>query len=190
MTAAALLSAEDTRTATVASTTVDIREDYSQYLTPYQTALLATSMMSDNIGPDRFKCLDLGAGTGILSVALAERYDNNVFVDGVEMDSRLAAIYDAELNRLGIAHKTINADALSVPIENDYDRVILNPPYKKMAADDPRQAYLPVRSPNLYSAFLMLAIKALKPGGAVRRHRSALVDERSVFPSVSRVDAR
>lgn len=165
MTSAALLSAEDTRTATVASTTVDMREDYSQYLTPYQTALLATSMMSDNIGPDHFKCLDLGAGTGILSVALAERYDNNVFVDGVEMDSRLASIFDAELNRLGIAHKTINADALSAPIESDYDRVILNPPYKKMAADDPRQAALPVRSPNLYSAFLMLAIKALKPGG-------------------------
>lgn len=165
MTSAALLSAEDTRTATVASTTVDMREDYSQYLTPYQTALLATSMMSDNVGTDRFKCLDLGAGTGILSVALAERYDNNVFVDGVEMDSRLASIFDAELNRLGIAHKTIVTDALSVPIESDYDRVILNPPYKKMAADDPRQAPLPVRSPNLYSAFLMLAIKALKPGG-------------------------
>lgn len=165
MTAAALLSAENTRTATVANTTVDIREGYSQYLTPYQTALLATSMMSDSASPNQLKCLDLGAGTGILSVALAERYDNNVFIEGIEVDSRLAAIYDTEMNRLSIAHKTINTDALSMPIAGDYDRVILNPPYKKMAADDPRQASLPVRSPNLYSAFLMLAIKALKPGG-------------------------
>lgn len=151
MTAAALLSAENTRTATVANTTVDIREGYSQYLTPYQTALLATSMMSDSASPNQLKCLDLGAGTGILSVALSERYDNNVFIEGIEMDSRLAAIYDTEMNRLSIAHKTINTDALSMPIAGDYDRVILNPPYKKMAADDPRQASLPVRSPNLYS---------------------------------------
>lgn len=48
MTAAAILSAEDTRMATVANTNVSVREDYSQYLTPYQTAVLATSMMSDD----------------------------------------------------------------------------------------------------------------------------------------------
>ena len=149
----------------VASTTDDVREGYAQYLTPYQTASLAVSMMSDDTGSSYLRCLDLGAGTGILSVALAERYNNRVFVDGVEVDPRLASIYDAELNRFGIAHKTINEDALSMSIEGIYDRVILNPPYKKMAADDPRQAHLPVRSPNLYSAFLMLAIEALKPGG-------------------------
>ena len=165
MTAAALLSAEDTRTATVANTTVDMREGYSQYLNPYQTALLAASMMPDNMSTNQLRCLDLGAGTGILSVAMAERYDGNVFVDGIEMDCHLAAIYDAELSRLGIAHNTIIADVLSMSIEEKYDRVILNPPYKKMTADDPRQASLPVRSPNLYSAFLMLAIKALKSGG-------------------------
>lgn len=185
MTAAALLSAEDTRTATVANTTVDMREGYSQYLNPYQTALLAASMMPDNMSTNQLRCLDLGAGTGILSVAMAERYDGNVFVDGIEMDSHLAAIYDAELSRLGIAHNTIIADVLSMSIEEKYDRVILNPPYKKMTADDPRQASLPVRSPNLYSAFLMLAIKALKSGGTVRCHHSALVDEWAIFPSIS-----
>lgn len=165
MSVTALLSAELTRAAVVAATDTSVRQDYSQYLTPYQTASLAASMMSDHTGDGLLRCLDLGAGTGILSVALAERYQNNIEVDGIEIDSCLASIYHRELDRLGISHKIVNADALLVPIDCAYDRVILNPPYKKMAADDPRQSSLPVHSPNLYSAFLMRAIDALVPGG-------------------------
>lgn len=162
---AALLKAEKTRASLVATTDVATRESYSQYLTPYQTALLAASMMAENNEGRVLNCLDLGAGTGILSVALADRYANNIKVVGVEIDSRLASICDSELGKLPIAYTVINEDALVFPIESKYDRVILNPPYKKMAADDPRQNSLPVHSPNLYSAFLMRAIDALAPGG-------------------------
>lgn len=165
MPAAALLSAEKTRSAVVSATDTAVREGYSQYLTPFQTASLAASMMSESTGDKPLKCLDLGAGTGILSVAMAERYSNNISVDGIEIDSNLASVYHDELERLDISHSVVNDDALLAPIACNYDRVILNPPYKKMAADDPRQSKLPVRSPNLYAAFLMRAIDALAPGG-------------------------
>lgn len=160
-----LMTAERTRSRVVATTTERTRSDYSQYLTPYQTAKLAASMFSDVESGKILRCLDLGAGTGILSVALAERYGAKVSVDCIELDPELAAICDDELARLEVRHHMIVGDALMGPIEPGYDRVILNPPYKKMAAGDVRQAGLPARSPNLYSAFMMVALWALAPGG-------------------------
>ena len=161
----ALMAAERTRSLVVAATEEEMRADHSQYLTPYQTAVLAAAMLSDAERGRTLRCLDLGAGTGILSVALAERYGGRMSVDCVELDPDLAAICDGELRKLGIKHRTIVGDALLTPIETGYDRVILNPPYRKMAADDPRQAGLPARSPNLYAAFMMVALRALAPGG-------------------------
>lgn len=165
MAPSALLTAERTRSNVVATTAEAARSNYSQYLTPYQTAKLAASMLSDVEGNRMLRCLDLGAGTGILSVALAERYGGRMSVDCVELDPELAAICDDELAKLEVRYRIITGDALMVPIEPGYDRVILNPPYKKMAASDVRQAGLPARSPNLYSAFMMVALWALAPGG-------------------------
>ncbi|WP_102338079.1 methyltransferase [Collinsella provencensis] len=165
MAPSALMTAERTRSNVVATTAEATRSDYSQYLTPYQTAKLAASMFSDVESDRMLRCLDLGAGTGILSVALAERYGGRMGVDCIELDPELAAICDDELARLEVRHRVVVGDALMAPIEPGYDRVILNPPYRKMAAGDVRQAGLPARSPNLYSAFMMVALWALAPGG-------------------------
>lgn len=165
MAPSALIVAERTRSHVVATTEEATRADYSQYLTPYQTARLAASMFSDAECDQTLRCLDLGAGTGMLSVALAERYGNRLGVDCVELDPDLAVICDDELARLEVGHRIVVGDALKVHIEPGYDRVILNPPYKKMAAGDVRQAGLPARSPNLYAAFMMVALLALAPGG-------------------------
>lgn len=165
MAPSALLTAERTRSRVVATTTETTRSGYSQYLTPYQTAKLAAAMFSNANDGRMLRCLDLGAGTGILSVALAERYGGRMSVDCVELDPELAAICDNELARFEVKRRVVVGDALMVPIESGYDRVILNPPYKKMPAGDARQAGLPARSPNLYSAFMMVALWALAPGG-------------------------
>lgn len=161
----ALILAEETRSQIIASTAEKTRVDFSQYLTPYQTASLAASLFSESESNKRLNCLDLGAGTGILSVALAERYGQKVHIDCIELDSVLAAVCDRELSKHGISHQVHIADALNSRINLEYDRVILNPPYKKMAANDIRQKNFSVRSPNLYSAFLMVAIRALKSEG-------------------------
>lgn len=175
-----LLEAELLRSHVVSVTTEDVREEFAQYLTPYQTARLAASMFSDACGGRPLRCLDLGAGTGILSAALVERYAEaaeTIELDCVELDPKLAALCDAELARVarrestrnpirhGIRHRVLVGDALTMSLPASYDRVILNPPYRKMAASDPRQRGLPAKSPNLYCAFLMKALQALAPGG-------------------------
>lgn len=181
-----LLEAELLRSHIVSVTTEDVREEFAQYLTPYQTARLAASMFSDARGGRPLRCLDLGAGTGILSAALLERYAgaaevaeaaDAIELDCVELDPKLAALCDAELARVarrestrnpirhGIRHRVLVGDALTMSFPASYDRVILNPPYRKMAASDPRQRGLPAKSPNLYCAFLMKALQALAPGG-------------------------
>ena len=161
----ALMAAEKIRSHVVVTTKKTVRSDYSQYLTPYQTASLAASMFSEIDDGRQVRCLDLGAGTGILSVALAERYDRVVSIDCIELDPKLAGVCDNELAKLKVPHRVFVGDALTASIEQEYDRVILNPPYKKMATNDKRQAGLPVRSPNLYAAFMMVALRSLAPGG-------------------------
>lgn len=160
----ALGRAEVTRRAVIQNTSSSIREKYEQYLTPRETAEFAARMFSHN-GSQRAKCLDMGSGTGILSIALAQRYDFNIEIDAIELDSTMAEICDKELDVMGIRHKVICADALSLEFKAQYDCVILNPPYKKMAASDSRQASFPFREANLYSAFVTRAIEVLRPGG-------------------------
>ena len=161
----ALTIAERTRTEVISATEESVRAGYSQYLTPYQTAELAASMFSDSNSSKPLRCLDLGSGTGILPVALAERYSNQISVDCIELDPKLSKVCDEQLSELGIKHSIRTEDALETSIDPIYDRVILNPPYRKMASNDPRQKNLPVKSPNLYSAFMMIALKALAPEG-------------------------
>lgn len=143
----------------------------AQHLTPPEVASLAASMFDDATAS--VSLLDLGAGTGMLSVAAWERYhDLLARADGIELDPILADVCDRQLRPL-VTGTVVCADAvesmtyLTPGLLPEYDRIILNPPYKKMAAGDYRQAGLPARSPNLYSAFLMQAVEHLTPGGEV-----------------------
>lgn len=160
----ALDRAESTRRVVIQNTTSSIRKKYEQYLTPREVAKFAAQMFLHK-GSRGITCLDMGSGTGILSIAVAERYNFNVNIDAVELDSTMAAICEKELSAMGIQHRVICADALSLEYGTQYDCVILNPPYKKMAANDSRQATFPFREANLYSAFVTRAIELLKPGG-------------------------
>jgi len=159
--------AAETRIKVIQATNDDKRSALSQHLTPPETAKLAASMFSDLEADQQFiRCLDLGAGTGMLSVALYDRYDGHIGqIDAVEMDEALATIYEAEMASVGVPHDLILGDALVDAPDRLYDRVILNPPYKKMAAGDVRQRNLPCRSANLYSAFIAVGLSRLAEGG-------------------------
>jgi len=161
---ASVEQAAEQRIKAIKATSDEKRNALAQHLTPPETARLAASMFTDADEP--IECLDLGCGTGMLSVALHERYGDLVTrIDGIEADPILAQIYDGELS--DIPHTLVLGDALTDTPGKFYDRVILNPPYKKMAANDPRQEALPVHSANLYSAFLAIALDRLKDGGEV-----------------------
>lgn len=159
-----LVSADVTRKKAIKDTDDATREKFAQYLTPKETAAYAASMFSV-AEPNEIRCLDLGGGTGILSTALFERYGASVNIDVIEIDHDLANICEKELSGYGIRHRIIEDDAIAMEYAPIYDRVILNPPYKKMAASDERQKVLPIKAANLYSAFVTRAIEALRPGG-------------------------
>lgn len=154
-----------TRIKAIARTPEETRQALAQHLTPPEVAALATDLFSDT--NEDIACLDLGGGTGILSVALMERYGDQVRrMDTIEIDHTLAKVYDEEI-RAWVPGTTVVGDVLAYGTIDGtrYDRIILNPPYKKMAADDPRQLTLPVHSANLYSAFIMRGIQQLADGG-------------------------
>lgn len=154
--------AAEQRKKTISATSDEHRNAFAQHLTPRETAQLAVSLFDPT--DKAVTCLDLGAGTGMLSVALADRYGTTVErIDCVEIDPVLAQICDCELG--GVNHNLFVADALTDTPNNLYDRVILNPPYKKMAANDARQRTLPVRCANLYSAFVAIALTRLADDG-------------------------
>lgn len=155
--------AEIQRKEAIANTDEFHRQKLGQHLTPKETAALAASLMSD--ASDHLTCLDLGAGTGMLSSALVARYKNLIKkCDAVELDGSLAAIYDNEI-RPFVEGETIVGDALYCTPNGLYDRIILNPPYKKMSSKDERQALLPVPASNLYIAFMEIALTRLAPDG-------------------------
>ena len=66
---------------------------------------------------------------------------------------------------VGVPHELKLGDALADLPDSRYDRIILNPPYKKMAANDERQGGLPCHSANLYSAFVAVGLSRLAEGG-------------------------
>ena len=135
-----------TRIKAIAGTPEETRQALAQHLTPPEVASLAVSLFDET--DDELKCLDLGGGTGILSVALLERYGGQVGrLDIIETDPTLARIYDDEV-RGWVDGITTIGDAIAEGVGDGtlYDRIILNPPYKKMASDDLRQDTLPAYS--------------------------------------------
>ena len=165
--AQALQQAAATRINAIHATSEAKRHALAQHLTPPETATFAASMLSDLSTDQVFiRCLDLGAGSGILSIALYERYDGHIEgIDAVEADPVLATVYEAELASVGVPHDLTLGDVLVETPGGPYDRIVLNPPYKKMAASDARQSGLPCHSANLYSAFIAIGLSRLDENG-------------------------
>lgn len=151
----------------IRATSDEKRSALAQHLTPVQTAQYAVSMFSELNASETFiRCLDLGAGTGMLSIALYDRYDGHIEqLDAVEIDPVLATVFEGEMASISVPHRLINGDAVIDTPKEMYDRIILNPPYKKMSANDPRQSLLPCKSPNLYSAFILTGLSRLADNG-------------------------
>ncbi|MEG0323317.1 MAG: Eco57I restriction-modification methylase domain-containing protein [Raoultibacter sp.] len=159
----ALEMARDRRVCSIEDTDESIRAEYGQYLTPVEVAKHAADLFSDS--DTAVTCLDLGSGSGVLSAALFERYGKSCSVVGVEQDERIAAHCSSAYDDLPIQTELIVGDALAGLDLGHFDRVVLNPPYRKMSSRDLRQSFLPVKAPNLYAAFMCIAIQHLAEGG-------------------------
>ncbi|WP_075732330.1 Eco57I restriction-modification methylase domain-containing protein [Corynebacterium phocae] len=162
-----------------------------QFFTPAPVAeLMARMLVPENPQLGSIKLLDPGAGTGILTAAVTARLGKvapgvPVHVTAVEKESaqlpqlrvtledcaRTHGNFTFEIKKEDFIDLGISAHGIfAEPQTNRFDLCIQNPPYSKLPASDRRSQELKklgIHVPNIYAAFMALAHKLLKPGGAM-----------------------
>lgn len=162
---------------------------YSQYLTPVSVARFMASLFDSDTFTDA-EILDAGAGIGTLTAAVLERVmmeekETNMTCTLVEVDEILKTRIDDTLKNLVTGTNTqitkVKADfiewgAAAVSHQGNlfedvrarFSHIVLNPPYQKINSRSTHRQLLRqvgIETVNLYTAFVALAIKLLKPGG-------------------------
>jgi adenine-specific DNA-methyltransferase len=168
------------------------KKKLGQYFTPVEIAKLMAQFCT--VDREKIKILDPGCGVGILSCALAEYISLNnpnvreIEITAFETDLDIIAYAERSFSHLGewlrkrgvlLTHFVCINDFIhhnALVLENQtgtgqeelFDVMICNPPYFKIAKDDPIN--VAARSiihgqTNIYCIFLMLGAKLLKEHG-------------------------
>jgi len=95
-------------------------------------ACLFGAWVAEKVKSEKLKiknCLDIGAGTGLLSLMLAQKCD--AAIDAIEIDEEAAAqaIENEELCSFKNQIKVVNSDIREYSFEKKYDVIISNPPF-------------------------------------------------------------
>lgn len=120
--------------------------------------------------------LDAGAGLGELSQALLHSWKDEkpaaIALSAFEIDPILASLLpDSFSNYPDITVLLLEVDYIEHSVEQKgqtYTHAILNPPYKKIASSSRHRRLLRsvgIETGNLYSAFVALALRELRPDG-------------------------
>lgn len=168
------------------------RAKHGQYFTPPNVAHLMASMFETR--PLTIRLLDAGAGVGSLTTALIAEVLNwetppqEISVTAYETDSHLieylrssmeacetkcasAGIhFDSEVLKEDFieAGTDVLAGKISSPRQRSYNKVILNPPYRKINSDSKARGLLKtvgIETSNLYTAFIAISAALLEDGG-------------------------
>lgn len=164
------------------------QSELGQFFTPAAAARLIASMPRLPEG-GTLRVLDPGAGSGMLAAALvsralSERPGLSIEIIAVEYDPAVLPSLRATLSACAhagggrVQAEAVEADFIldsvgleaSLSLEGQFDLVIENPPYGKLAVSSAHRAAMRaagVDAPNLYAAFLSLSVSALKIGGQV-----------------------
>ncbi|WP_304325106.1 Eco57I restriction-modification methylase domain-containing protein [Corynebacterium frankenforstense] len=170
--------AEMRRTKMLASLDPDEQAARGQYFTPHQAARIIASLPRVPEGAS-VRVLDPGAGSGILTAAIAdrlhhERPDLRIRVTVVEDDAVLHGALRETLEdvsqRTGATVRLVGRDFLrwALSTSEKFDLVIQNPPYAKLRSSSEEQTLLRASGivvPNMYAAFLALGLRMLSDGG-------------------------
>lgn len=118
------------------------------------------------------KILDVGSGTGAISLCLAERFKTLApQITGIELQPELAELSDlsARENGFDTFLNYINTDIKNkVPLENcSFHRVITNPPYTEhdMPSPNPGKALAHNHNGQTLGEWIKFCIKMLRPQG-------------------------
>lgn len=139
------------------------QQQWEQFLTPVPVAEQAVSLFSDSDDPVRI--LDLGSGSGILSAMTAKHSAKGSSAVAIEQDADLAEASRSSLLQVCDDVEVINDSVFNLLLDAEFDRAILNPPYKKIRPTALSVNGGCVKVTNLYAAFLVIAIQALADGG-------------------------
>ncbi|MEG2156602.1 MAG: Eco57I restriction-modification methylase domain-containing protein [Bacteroidaceae bacterium] len=166
----------------------EMRKKYGQFFTGIGTARYMASLFNLPFDNKEISLLDAGAGSGILSIALAERLltetkatihvtcyenDDNIYpllqsnLDEVKRSSNNRFSYTIfKENYILSQQESLEEDLFKEKNMRQYDMIIGNPPYKKIAKEAPEAKVLPFvcyGAPNLYFLFASMGIMNLKP---------------------------
>lgn len=172
------------------------RGDLGQFMTNWNIAKFMSSLVKRDEYPqsvNQIRILDPGAGVGSLSAALvlhlcaSDRRFNALEVTAFEIDQTMRS----GLTETGVLlesngfchHHIVESDFIEAAVDlldpsikvsagelDNYDFVILNPPYKKISSSSLHRQLLRkvgIEATNLYTAFWQLSILLAKPGAQI-----------------------
>jgi len=181
-----LNKAYDVTSAFVESIPKKERKRYGQFFTSQKTAEFMASLFTIDYSKPEIRILDAGAGTGLLATALVERlrgcgYNGRIMVVCYENDPKvlptlaknlenlkndLNIMYEIRIDNYLTSQNFVSADLFKKEAE-EFDMIIGNPPYLKIAKDAPEALAMPEvchGAPNLYFLFWAMGINNLKDG--------------------------
>lgn len=163
------------------------KEKYNQYYTPITIADYMASMFNNRL--ESINILDPGCGLGILTMAvvkylLKSSKTKKICVSMYEIDEIVIPHLQNNMeelknictkNKVELVYTIKNEDfifsstsLLKENNHNDYDYVVMNPPYNKMSNDSEHKKALKsigIDISNYYSAFVQLSCEMLKNKG-------------------------
>jgi adenine-specific DNA-methyltransferase len=168
------------------------QSDLGQFLTPSHVAMFMASLFTRI--PREVELLDAGAGAGALTGAFVRRAcstlprPQSIRVTAFEVDPGILGRLRATLadctrlcERIGIEFSAVVRQEdfiaaavpsvrgeLFVPAPPGFNMAIVNPPYRKIRSDSVARLLLRsagIETVNLYTGFLALIIRLLRPGG-------------------------
>lgn len=162
------------------------RKKYGQFFTSQKTAEFMASLFSIDFSKPMLRLLDAGAGTGLLTTALVERLRNSGYIGEIyavcyendpkvlptlaenleSLKKSLNIKYEIRIDNYLTSQNFVCADFFKKEAE-EFDMIIGNPPYLKIAKDAPEAQAMPevcYGAPNLYFLFWAMGINNLKDG--------------------------
>lgn len=182
-------SIDDIRLTVSAKLDPERRVQFGQFMTPWPIARFMASMFQS--WPSEMSLLDPGAGLGALSEAVALQFclsapsQSELSVTAYEIDETLLGHLSERCALLELFERQKERNLRTEIIRRDFitegafrlsfgsapfTHAILNPPYKKIAANSEYRLLLRkegIETVNLYTAFLGLAVALTKVGGEI-----------------------